>query len=400
MKKCKNNILNQQKNEEISVARGYGNTPSMNTYIHPLNGLESQSVSDFSVCFDWLACTFDYSDSFSHLDSLINALCLDNYNYDLATGLNGYQIRRIYDEDTFIQLKGPKNIRNVVTNNLIMSGEACRRFESRGGYWKNLLFILSTFYDCRFSRFDLAIDYYGKEITMEWLTKKIEAGELVTRYESYDIRKQVDMRTGKIKGWSITFGNHGSMCQLQIYDKFAERASKNIAVNHPNWIRFEMRFSQGKAHDIALRVMEQLEDVPLMAPEILNDIIEFKVPDNDKNKSRWFIDPKWKRFLKTASKTRIMNYFPPQNTIESKKRWFEYSMPKLLSLLAISSNDWNNDEAYLIVDGVKKMNNNDLLIMNKYRKVQGLSAITKRDLVKIVAELSGEVIDEEMIAKK
>jgi len=394
---AKNNKINQniQKN---SVSTGYGNTRSINTIINSSEPSKSQYLPEFSCCIDWLSCSFEHSNRFDYLNLLIDALDLSNYEYDSAKGLNGYQIRRIYDEDTFLQLKGPKNVRGIETDNLIMSGDACRRFENREGSWSNLFYILHKYYDARYSRADLAIDYYGTDITLDWISNKLDKAELTTRFLSYKIIKEVHVTTGKILGWSITFGKHGSMCQLQIYDKVAERASKDIEVQHPHWLRFEVRFGGGKAHDFVLKMMEQLEEIPVLAPEILNDIIEFKKPSADKNKARWDIDPKWNNFLKSAKKYRIMNAFPPQNTIDSKKKWFDFAMPKLFSLLAISSADWNQDEDYLIVDGIKKMTKNDLLIINKYRNERNLPSITRRDLLNIVENISGEILKEEYVA--
>lgn len=399
--------IKSQNNKKIAkkqVSRGYGNTPSMNTNLISSNSFKSQSVPEFSVCTDWLSCTFPYSKEFDYFSKLIKSLKLQGYEYDLTAGLNGYKQKRVYDEDTFLQLDGPLNKDGIPTSNLVMSGSACRRFEERGGNWVELWKTLLVNYSARCSRYDMAIDYYGTEIDMDWINKKLELGYFSSRFENVQIIKSYNLKSKISTGYSITFGNHGSMLQFQIYDKVAERRAKDKAVNCPNWIRFEARFGQGKAHDILLKFMEQYNDIPFLAPEILNDIIEFKVPKkngkptDDSNKSRWDIDPKWQKFLKTAQKFRIMNYFPQENTIASKKRWFDYSMTKLYTLLSISSPNKDMDEIYYIAEGIKRMKKNDLLIVNKYREEKGLEKITRKDLSKIIEEISGELIKESDLA--
>ncbi len=73
-------------------------------------------------------------------------------------------------------------------------------------------------------------------------------------------------------------------------------------------------------------------------------------------------------------------------------------MTKLYTLLAISSPSKDMDEIYYISEGIKKMKKNDLLIVNKYREEKGLEKLTRKDLSKIIEEISGELIKESDLA--
>jgi len=204
---------------------------------------------------------------------LLNVLKLNPLSYDLSErnvlGKYGYDSTYLFGEDVLIGagVRESAKVKGVDTQFIFdLSGGACRNFEQRGGSWIALFEFLSRNFT-RVKRIDLFMDSINNEMTIGGIKEKIEKGLFTCPFRAFkatgkrgdEMYKAVEPSAScgddsfvplvldTRKGYSCTFGNHGSSEELQIYDKSCERQSKNIGISTSNWVRFEARFSGNRS---------------------------------------------------------------------------------------------------------------------------------------------------------
>lgn len=271
-----------------------------------------KNQKQISCGIDWLRfqCLFGEFNLATGLNesekNLLGILKLNPFAYDIeernSLGSFGYSRSYLFGEDIRIgvavrdtaKVKGA-NMQFIVE----ISGSACRNFESRGGSWQELF----KFFEnnlVRVKRIDLFMDSINGALTIDSIKRRIELGAFTCPFRAYKpTGKRGDQMYRAVapnaddggdllfaptiletkKGYSCTFGNHGSSQELQIYDKSSERQSKRIGVSTKNWIRFEARFSGKRADFITTSLLingfEEKRFGQIVAG-LISSLIEFK----------------------------------------------------------------------------------------------------------------------------
>jgi hypothetical protein len=222
-----------------------------------------------------------------------------------------------------------------------MPATACHQFEDRGGCWKDLFLFLSR-HAVRFNRIDLAQDSING-LQMPDIKKKIDADEFVCPFRAvvpgghrgdqmythiHDVGPLGDLDPDPVvldtrKGYTCTFGNHGSTQELQIYDKSRERQNKGIGVTCRSWIRFEARFSKERAGYVVRNfVLPSLEkdEFGKMVSSLIRGLLEFKeVPKgcSDVTRHNYVRLPIWKPYNHFLGRAEPIKVPSCQNKVEA-----------------------------------------------------------------------------------
>ena len=202
---------------------GYSNTPL------------TTPRCDKQVVIDWLSYTFDnitydgfydrksrryiYSSIEDTIDNskIMTMLfkmfrCNEEWSfYEYApTSMNGYQFSFIIGEHIRINFGGAKTKADRPSTQILLSGQACRELEERGGDWEEVLIGLNSL-DGNYKRIDIAIDdFKGDKLNIYDLESYAKKGSFVASYQTLQIIESISYRGGIFsKGYSLTFGSTG-----------------------------------------------------------------------------------------------------------------------------------------------------------------------------------------------
>jgi DNA relaxase NicK len=131
------------------------------------------------------------------------------------------------------------------------------------------------------------------------------------------------------EGRTFYFGRGQSKTIIRIYDKAAERrAAGKMFLGH--WIRVEMQLRDERADSAIRYILDHPEEWQAQAAGWLLSSLDFKIPSDDPNKSRWETAPWWLAFLDHTSKERI--YISKRvQTIDDLVEWIDNQVgPSLL----------------------------------------------------------------------
>ncbi len=173
-------------------------------------------------------------------------------------------------------------------------------------------------------RLDLAFDDREGGLSMGDIRECVKRKHLVSRF-----RKGSHIE-GTLEGQGETFyfGSGASESKVRIYDKQAEQIDAGQE-DPGHWVRVELQCRGDKAHAVALRYIAQ--GVPFVAG-LLRGLIEFKIPGEDSNTSRWPIAPWWGAFLEQAEKAKIA--LPRERpTLERYKVWLDRQVAPSLAFI-------------------------------------------------------------------
>jgi DNA relaxase NicK len=220
---------------------------------------------------------------------------------------------------------------NAGTASLQLSGGALKHFEKKGlDVWGALVYFDDL--GATATRLDWAFDDYTGTLDFEVLAQGIRDGgqsELVTVY-----RSKPQLQGTKTFGgddWTIYFGSKNSSTRVRIYNKKAEQEAKGEIVTRPHWIRTELQLRKEQAEK-AFRSWVNLGFVPKYALGILRGRIDFRIPSEDENKSRWEVVGWWLSFVGAAEELKV-TLEAKHRDFEAMKRWLENQVAKSLALL-------------------------------------------------------------------
>jgi Replication initiation factor len=224
---------------------GFGGTPVSNT------GLYSQTTTitnknGYEVGVDWLTISSDSISAFelSGIIELIEKTFDETieFNTKMAT-FDG----KHYSASSVASLRGTRVFANYPNERTIY---AELRFKIPGkalsaataNECRDTMAVLKDMYGFTCSRFDCAIDDYGKVLDLDEVKKAQDLGNFahveVTGYH------ESGERGGKEKGKTITFGSRVSESYLRVYDKSVQSSGEIDA------IRFEVEFKGAKAQAV------------------------------------------------------------------------------------------------------------------------------------------------------
>ena len=288
-------------------------------------GVQSYIVPQFELSYsiDWLRFTtgkikygIDGEPTNSSIPIINKLLKLMKCNHtyhelDLVPkGLFGYRSSMVVSEGITLHFNGPINKHGEKTTMVEISGAGCDHFETLHDWFEFMSFILSDEFDCRASRFDEAVDdFTGKNITGAMVFNILRRGFFK---RSGSPKSKIQWVTSNLDsygdGTTAYLYSNTSSIQFCIYDKMAEvKAKKNKETNTSQWMRYEMRFYDDKAHEQLLAFyncllrekfnLDSYLSVPKLISSSMYELLRLYIPTNDSNKSRWEELPEWLNFV-------------------------------------------------------------------------------------------------------
>lgn len=391
---------------------GGSNTP-LTTKNTSLNRYEKRVLIDWlSVTFDWVTVDSDFGRYIIDINNpdLMQLIRILNDGREVISHqigkANGYQLSLVVGEHIKL-LYGSELTRTAegkYTVNLVMSGQACREFESfNKGSWQELFSFLLTKGIVNLNRLDIAIDDFdGAEIDIYDIAPFIRSGHYVSPLSKFQIiesgRKLSSAEElSYSEGFTITLGSAGST-QLQIYDKRLERDVKNQPdLNTPLWYRYEMRFVKEKAlHVMKLYLLNvqnnDSESFMRYARELMFSMLDLKVVNENKsNLSMCDTYHKWSDFLDAVEKIDIRVKHEINTSLEKTKEWYDRSIKgsNLDLFMSMGENDYLNFIYEGMIAAYEKYDERKLARLNNKRKKSGLAPYTWEDIrkqIKIIEE--------------
>lgn len=293
---------------------------------------------------------------------------------------------------------------------LEMRGMACRRFEERAvtaeenkarrkltefekaaaklAAWKNLFFVISQLpHHC--TRIDLTVDDFGGNIPVAELMAKCKRREFVSRIrKGFDANGlPIDIETSEEEaivreglGWSFTLGMPDSERQLCIYNKKAEFENGNKGiVGSVSAIRFESRFKSDRADfmldELIKTVLTSADSLAFRKFIVgaLASVIEFKEerkPGENTYKSKTW-EP-WAKFVEIGILPPKFAVKTPTKSIKRTGLWVKDDVSRAAFRLSATYLEEHGEiDVYLLREGAKRCNGDDLSMVNAAREAMG-----------------------------
>lgn len=332
---------------------------------------KNEDFKEVDMIIDWLQFTIHQYDVNKVLNDCFNTE-LKNLTYT-ESGLYGYNRTLTYLNKIHIMYSTKRRDMGV---HVQMSGSACREFEQLHD-WRDF-FLVCFSLGARFTRIDIAVDTYKKFFTVDKLKKEICKGNLCSKFKKSTYLTQLNIKDGSTHSSTLHFGSMKSNIYIVIYDKLAERADAgyNVAPYIDFWTRCELRFKHELATNIVSGYVASPDTFGSDIKKILYNYLDFKVPALDPNKSRWKTAKFWLDFLAVTEKLCVSSH-AVQSSIQKKKAYAETYMAKLISMVSVCDNDFLRN---LINNGIDKINDDDLGIINSYCIANNLKIVSKEYL--------------------
>lgn len=299
---------------------------------------------------DWLEFTvFEVS----VLEIVENLLDDKIENYTTAKkGKLGYR-KQIMNKNVYILSQGNENMGIHV----IATGRGCRQLEER----TSLILLLNKLkvLKSQVTRIDLALDDYGGDkIKIKNIISDANRGNLVSKWKTFTIIQEKEIKNQKKLGNTIYFGSRKSDIMLRIYDKGLEQG-----ILGSKWTRLELEIKKEKA-----KVLQEIiaEDIGFYISRILNQYIRFLEKRSDKNKSRWPTAIYWQEILNTTEKLKLSRV-KEEKTIDDVKFWIEKQIAPSLALIMLADEGDYGFLDYQIEQGFKRLKD------KHYKILEGLN---------------------------
>lgn len=334
-------------------------------------------LPNLDMCFDWVQVTFQ--------GIRIDKLIYDLFSVNIDSCSHTCSGRFGYSETYTVFSKCHVMINRKVPSmgvHILFSGSACREYE--------LCFTWDYFFKyciqnkAHFTRIDVAIDCFKKYFTVRQLKKKIQNGELVSKFKKSTYITELNISDGSSNSDSLKFGSMSSDVYIVIYDKLAERMNAGYSVKSgiSFWTRCEIRFKHDLSDNVAKMYVDNGCDLSKYMFDILYNYLDFKDPTSNKQKSRWPTSDFWKKFLNDCEKQQIsVKAF--QSTIQQKKEYAESCLYKLMTMLYVCDTKWVRG---LIEKGAKNLTKHDMDVINSYMIANNMKIITDEDLEHLLDE--------------
>lgn len=365
-----------------------------------------------SNCIDWVKFTFTWynikhknaptgseeslkfiQDSFK-LEKLKRIL---GFTKDEEITINKYPVSEGRDgqitlgENIKIKLNGGTTSTSDFYNTLDLSGQACREFESRGGsYYELFNFLISE--GAKPTRIDGAIDCFTNEwFTIEKLLDYTKKGSVSCLMSKVSYNESFNLASETSEGMTLYYGSLKARSTLVcIYDKKLEQIQKGNHVEYEYWYRIEMRFYQERAGWFTSNFLKSIDGNNSMRfiPQALWRVLDFKeLGYKNQNKSEIPTASWWKDFINSSSKAEFGTR-KNEESISKKKRYLQRSLGKMLASIYYTDKDnFVKDILELISISGRKLENKDLLVINRYNRENNLPEFNKDDLEKMKHEL-------------
>ena len=226
-----------------------------------------------------------------------------------------------------------------------LKGQACREIETLSDGKVDYVKIIEYFYIKKHgkpTRIDIAIDdTVGNILTIDDVIKYVKKGWYTSAFRSTPMlytgvgTAEVEASEGKSLYFGKSNSNHKNALELCIYDKKAERRFNNDTYQGDYWTRFEIRFRDLRAFDLAFNMFNnKMDDIGQYACEKLAYILKLKHPyingkkTDNKDVCRWDLFPAWEKFLNNIQASKFSLKPVMEYSIDKKMAWSSYSLTK------------------------------------------------------------------------
>ncbi|NLN50340.1 MAG: replication initiation factor domain-containing protein [Acholeplasmataceae bacterium] len=350
----------------------------------------AQSLYTYNCCLDYVKFRFNgefdaHSDFFRNL---LAVLKVKPSMYVEEHGNNGYEKKLVFDENVIFQIGGrtTRNGDGEETWLMEMSGSSCRDFDTRGCSWIDLLSLcLKHRGIC--TRVDVAIDDFTGNISVDEIKYRVfhklytmpmrswkKTGTSDILGEGVEIEDKDDVRSIESlnNGFTADFGTKYSK-QLSIYNKKAERLSKEYAVFVKSWLRYEGRFFKESAVSAVNIILASLQDNTFVktVAGLIRGLVEFKEKNNLDHRHRYMapVWKKWDNMLHSAEKITFVNQAKIETSLARKHEWLlEYAGKTLVKAYLANPGAFDKLMAFIFNHAVEKLDNSDISSINKLRR--------------------------------
>lgn len=372
--------------------------------------------AEYSTCIDYVKFRFNGEFDFESnvFKDLLAVLKLKPFLYDKEKGNNGYDVKLIFDENVIFQVGGQttKNGDGESTWLLEMSGSSCRDFEERGGDWYEFLSYCLKHRSVA-TRIDVAIDDFTGKISTDDIKYRIRNKFYSMPMRSWklqggaeilddDSKKKLEVTISKDNGFTADFGTKYSK-QLSIYNKRAERMSKEYAVFVTHWLRYEARFFKESAVSAVNIVLSSLEkdNFSEVVSGLVRGLVDFKEKNNlnHRDRSKAPVWKKWEEMLRGAEKITFVNQAKLETSLARKHEWLlTYAGPTLLKAMLANPSEFEKIMSFIFCSALEKLNNSSISSINKLRRQTGKADITLQWAKQFVSDNYSKDIDNQYIS--
>lgn len=337
----------------------YLNSRDYDTYsdslLKTINNLKLKPPEGMTGCFDWLSCTFNcyhykadndftYAEltdfSLEEFRKLLFFFDRENTplnSFERLTGAEGFKYRiEIFDGVTIL-FYGPTTLNGTPATKLNISGKGCASLIKSGKFIGLLKYCLDNAY--RFTRFDSAIDNYTDIMNLEHINNLVVARCYTSCFKK-PFRITGTPNPNSPYGYDgVTYylGNSSDLL-LRIYAKNWEQEEEKFI---ENWVRWEVQLrDHERIKQLIILIIlgyerDKFHNYFNIVASLLNEIVTFRVPSNDSNKSRWPVDPEWKKFLNEVDSIKLFAAAKSKSTFETSFNWFSNNCSLFLTQLLI-----------------------------------------------------------------
>lgn len=355
-------------------------TPVSDRGVQNADTLINKGFNDIDVVIDWFQCTIQNTSVEDVLKTVFH-VTVEGCQHT-PSGRFGYNNTYTYAEKILIMYHDTRYEMGV---HILLSGSACRELEDLIT-WKDFFDRILAFNVCKVTRLDIAIDTYKKYFDINMLRKKIQDGELVSKFKKGTYMEQLSISNGSQESASLKFGSMSSDIYIVFYDKLSERKNAGYTVDESIdfWVRTELRFKHDLAVKLTAMIIQNDYKIGDFIYNILYNYIDFKDYDPyDYTKSRWQTSKFWLDFLGSVSKLSIAPK-AQQTTIQKKKSYAEKQLSKTLAMLRIVDNNFYDD---MFRKGFDKINQQDLEIINAHLISNNITPLKMADMREIYARI-------------
>lgn len=277
--------------EEEVLERIYGYMPWLVNNGNPLESI-----------FDYVRVRFNNLDPKFVVTNILN-LKLDFFQEDerymlhYSSALTYGNIRVLYSPD--------KKSQGVLVE---MTGSGCRQYEylfaTDGFTWTNF-FAICLHFQGVFKRIDIAVNDYLPMLKIPDLIERLNRFYYTSKFRTINwhggVHTPVTMeRLGESSGSTIYFGAAKSNVRIVFYQKNFEQAEKYdvLPEDYPIKNRYEVRFSDDYAEDVAYQYLSEADTTNLVLGVISNYIMFREKPqDESLLRKDWEVSQDWLIFL-------------------------------------------------------------------------------------------------------
>lgn len=333
-----------------------------------------KGLIDFlSANFDWLEFTI-FNESLNNI--ITNILLMNLTDFEpLPKGRFGYNTQTKWANGLIFILYNSNSEGELIKNDrngihIIMTGQGCRSFESKGTFRELFYLVLVGAKENKFTRIDLAIDdKKDKIINFDRFLNELEAGNVSAKWKTWDLILSRTLGDNRFKGRTIYLGKQTSDIFCRIYDKGLERIAKNYVEIEPEtleWTRLEIVFRRDRAELLSRYFLDSDNGVGQVVLAVLNQYIRFLIPNpNNDRKRTWKTAEWWEHLLHNVGKLKLTKD-AEERTIDDYEKWIDDQIgPTLAAILTAKEGDV--DWLYQIINKAStRLKNKHIEAINKY----------------------------------